>query len=66
MKYKLKDILLVIIFFSILLITFFVNIITEDELISVSERIRYGLPIEDSDRIVLLKNLIATKSTTYK
>ena len=38
MKYKLKDILLVIIFFSILLITFFVNIITEDELISVSER----------------------------
>ena len=34
--------------------------------ISVSERIRYGLPIEDSDRIVLLKNLIATKSTTYK
>ena len=34
--------------------------------ISVSERIRYGLPIEESDRIVLLKNLIATKSTTYK
>ena len=34
--------------------------------IPVSERIRYGLPIEDTDRIVLLKNLIATKSTTYK
>lgn len=38
MKYKLKDILLVIIFFSILFITFIVNIVKEDELISVSER----------------------------
>lgn len=34
--------------------------------IPVSERIRYGLPIEDTDRIALLKSLIATKSTTYK